>query len=238
MTFNAKMLTGAALSAGLAFLTSTAQADRSGKAIEVDLELVLAADMSASMMGQEYRQRMGFVEAFRSEGLYRAIKSGFLSKIAVVYYEWSDHDSQQVIVPWTLIETREDMTKFADVLEAEAMGRTNRETSISGALAYAKKLLGASPYEGYRHVVDISGNGRQSDGPQIENARQVLIAQDVTVNGLVLSNKHAGNETIELTEYFILQIIGGPAAFVVTVGDRKEYSHAILRKLLLEVASN
>ncbi len=238
MTLNAKMLTGAMLAAGLAFLTSTAQAERSGTANEVDLELVLAADMSASMMGLEYRQRMGFVEAFRSEGLYRAISSGFFSRIAVVYYEWSDHDSQRVIVPWTLIETREDMTKFADALDAAAMGRTNRETSISGALAYAQKLLGASPYEGDRSVIDISGNGLQSDGPPVEKARKVLIAEDVTVNGLVLSDKHAGNETIELTDYFMTQIIVGPAAFVITVGDRKEYAHAIFRKLILEVASS
>ena len=55
----------------------------------VDLELILAVDVSFSMDSEEQSlQRQGYVDAFRSPEVLAAIESGPLGRIAVTYVEW------------------------------------------------------------------------------------------------------------------------------------------------------
>lgn len=57
---------------------------------DVDLELVIAVDVSASIDHDELLlQRRGYVEALRHPDVVRAILSGRLKRIAVTYVEWS-----------------------------------------------------------------------------------------------------------------------------------------------------
>ena len=57
---------------------------------EVDLQLVLATDVSGSMDLDELRlQQLGYVSAFRDPGLLGVISSGPLGRIAVTYVEWA-----------------------------------------------------------------------------------------------------------------------------------------------------
>ena len=73
--------------------------------IEVDVALVLAVDISNSMDPEEQAlQREGFVAAFRSPVVHDAIRKGALGRIAVTYMEWAGSVTQQVVVPWTIIE--------------------------------------------------------------------------------------------------------------------------------------
>lgn len=229
------------LAVGAALIASEVQtAETVPRVVEVDLELVLAADRSASMIGlQSVGQRRGFAAAFRNERLYRAIGSGPLGRIAVVYVEWSDQIDQQVTVPWTLIETREDMARFADALEDMERTRPSGETSISGVMYFAQQLIDKNQYNSYRNVIDISSNGRNSDGRPVEEALKALVTRGTTVNGLILSDDYSKNAKIgdgELREYFEREVIGGPGAFVISVGRRREFSDAILRKLVMEIA--
>ncbi|MGE4219120.1 MAG: DUF1194 domain-containing protein, partial [Alphaproteobacteria bacterium] len=70
----------------------------------VDLELVLAADGSGSIDGQEFElQRTGYAEAIRSPQVLSAIRGGLLGRIAVALIEWGDPESQHVIVDWHVI---------------------------------------------------------------------------------------------------------------------------------------
>src|SRR5215204_2981298 len=70
----------------------------------VDLELVLAVDVSWSMDYEEQLlQRGGYIAGFRHPEVVRAIESGLLGRIAVTYVEWAGADLQSIIVPWTLI---------------------------------------------------------------------------------------------------------------------------------------
>ncbi len=72
---------------------------------KLDLALVLAVDVSSSMTKEEQElQRLGFIEAFQSPSVHKAIAKGSLGRIAVVYVEWSGADDQIVLVPWTGIE--------------------------------------------------------------------------------------------------------------------------------------
>ena len=56
----------------------------------VDLELVIAVDVSLSMDLDEQRlQRDGYVMAFRDPEVHKAIASGPNGRIAVTYMEWA-----------------------------------------------------------------------------------------------------------------------------------------------------
>src|SRR3954451_10270357 len=90
----------------------------------VDLALVLAVDVSSSMMPVEQDfQRAGFVEAFLSPLVHEVIRKGSLGRIAVVYVEWSGGDDQTVLVPWTLIDGPEAARAFAKRLAHQPMRR-------------------------------------------------------------------------------------------------------------------
>ena len=62
----------------------------------VDLELVLAVDVSLSMDIEEQRlQRDGYVAALRDPEVQKAIASGPNGRIAVTYMEWAGPPSQR-----------------------------------------------------------------------------------------------------------------------------------------------
>ncbi len=64
--------------------------DRSELAVDVDLELILAVDVSGSISPDELElERNGYVAAFRDPGLIAAIADGELGGIAVTYFEWA-----------------------------------------------------------------------------------------------------------------------------------------------------
>ena len=140
------------VSGGLAAAGSQVQAQ--GKPF-VDLELVLAVDVSLSMDHDEQRlQRDGYVAAFRDPKLLPAIRSGPNGKIAVTYVEWAGAGIQSVVLPWRVIETASDAQAFADAL-AEKPIRRARMTSISGVVLLAQRLFEQSHVQGLRRVIDV-----------------------------------------------------------------------------------
>ena len=81
----------------------------------VDLELVLAVDISRSMDEDEHTlQRDGYVSAFRHKDVINALTGGPEGRIAVTYMEWAN-DARQVI-PWTIIDSAKAAHDFADRL--------------------------------------------------------------------------------------------------------------------------
>ena len=70
----------------------------------VDLLLVLAADVSFSIAGQQFKlQREGYAQAITSPRVIRVIQSGVIGRIAICFIEWSGEIFQDVVVNWTLI---------------------------------------------------------------------------------------------------------------------------------------
>jgi len=69
------------------------------KDVTVDLELVLAVDVSLSMDIDEQRlQRDGYAAAFRHRDVIDAIKLGGWGKIVVTYVEWAGQGLQRVVL--------------------------------------------------------------------------------------------------------------------------------------------
>src|SRR5262245_58862183 len=90
----------------LSFIMALLAEPAAGQDTAVDLELVIAVDVSFSMDQREQRiQRSGYVDAFRSPPVIRAILGGPLGRIAVTYVEWGGTAVQTM--PWTLIDSRE-----------------------------------------------------------------------------------------------------------------------------------
>ncbi len=206
----------------------------------VDLELVIAVDVSLSMDADEQRvQRDGYVAAFRDREIHKAITSGAYGRIAVVYVEWAGPPSQAIVVPWTIIDGPDAAHAFADRLEAAPISRM-RMTSISSALGYSKALFETSGVKGVRRVVDVSGDGPNNSGPTVMYIRDDLLASGIIINGLPIMLKDATSMSMfdirDLDRYYVDCVIGGPGSFVVPVRTTDEFRTAIHRKLLLEIA--
>ena len=75
--------------------------------VPVDLELVLAVDISTSVDSVESRlQRKGYVDALLDADVLAAIQRGVLGRIAISYVEWAGARNRRIVVPWTIINDR------------------------------------------------------------------------------------------------------------------------------------
>ncbi|MGL4810211.1 MAG: DUF1194 domain-containing protein, partial [Beijerinckiaceae bacterium] len=149
--------------------------------IDVDVELVIAVDISYSMDLEELAlQREGYAQAFRSAEIKNAIANGQLGRIAVTYFDWADSHNQQVVVPWTVIANAEDAESFADKIAAQPIRRARR-TSISGAIDFGVKQIKDSPFRGTRQVIDVSGDGPNNSGTPVAPARDAAVQAGITI---------------------------------------------------------
>jgi hypothetical protein len=214
--------------------------DRAAAQSAVDLELVIAVDVSLSMdLDEQQLQREGYVAAFRDPELHRAIAlGGAHGRIAVTYMEWAGPGSQSVIIPWTVIDSPAAARAFADRLEKQPITR-ERLTSISAALHFAQGLLKRSGFAAPRRVIDISGDGPNNSGIPVVEVRDALIAEGIVINGLPIVLKATTPSFFDLADldlYYAACVIGGMGAFMVPVKDIAELKSAIRRKLLLEIS--
>jgi hypothetical protein len=207
----------------------------------VDLELVIAVDVSLSMDLDEQRlQRDGYVAAFRDSEVQKAVVSGPHGRIAVTYVEWAGELSQHVVIPWTLIDGPEAANAFAERLESFPISRY-RMTSISGALAFSGRLFETSGFSGIRRVIDISGDGPNNSGGPVTVIRDELVRKGIVINGLPIVLKTSMPASLfdipNLDRYYADCVIGGTGAFMLAIRDKAEFAPAIRRKLLLEIAA-
>jgi hypothetical protein len=226
--------------AGSCFLLA-ARADTSPAAAQaVDLELVLAVDVSGSIDPVEAQlQREGYMAALASTAVIEAIRAGVLGRIALTYVEWGGIEHQSTLVEWRIIETRADAEAFVAIL-AETPLRRARRTSISGAIAYSAPKFAANTIESTRQVIDISGDGPNNSGPQLPMARDSALAEGIVINGLPIINDRPnpfGLRTMpDLDLYFENCVIGGLGAFIVVAESFDDFASAVLSKLILEIS--
>ena len=151
---------------------------------QVDVELVLAVDVSYSMDLEELAiQREGYAQAVTSPEFLNALKSGPHGKVAVTYFEWAAAHDQKIVIPWRVIDGPESADAVAAEIMKAPLRRASR-TSISGAINFSMQLLADNPYKGLRRVIDISGDGPNNDGEPVLIARDAALAKGVTINGL------------------------------------------------------
>lgn len=226
--------------AGL-LLARPAIATAAANAAEVDLLLVLAADISHSMQEAELRmQREGYAAALRDPEVLQAMCSGPCEAVAVAYLEWSGAEDQRVLLPWTRIGAAAEAEAAADTI-ARAPQRSGSWTSISGAIAASRRLIAAAPFAAERSVIDISGDGENNSGPPAEGERDAAVEAGIVINGLPIlrgttRTMNAGGDVNPLEEHYRRVVTGGAGAFVLPAENFGVFPGAIRRKLVLEVA--
>ncbi len=211
-------------------------------AVPVDLELVLATDVSSSISTEELAlQRQGYVAAITDRSVLRAIERGVHRKIAVAYVEWAGLHYRRAVVGWTLIRGGASARRFASRIVGAPL-RTGKGTSISRAIEFAVHLLARNDFAGTRRVIDISGDGPNNVGGLVTTARDAAVAMGITINGLPIfsTSRNPGDEfgVPDIDRYYRSCVIGGPGAFVVVADTIREFTDAVRKKLLLEIAGS
>ena len=210
---------------------------------QVDLLLVLAADVSRSVDERKFRlQREGYAAAIVDPRVVRAMTAGPTGRIALCFLEWASDGEQIVVIDWTPVASAD---------HAQAISRQIREaprafmgrTSISAGIDYSMAVLARSPFAGQRRVIDVSGDGTNNSGRPVTAARDAAIAQGVTINGLVIlsdvplpTNPMHTHPPGGLTAYYENNVIGGPGAFVVEAENFEAFGQLLVSKLVKEIA--
>jgi hypothetical protein len=225
------MKPGRALVACLCILGGSASAQQ--HRVAVDLELVLAVDVSYSMDIVEQRaQREGYVAAFQSPDVVTAVLGGALGRIAVTYAEWGGSAVQ--VMPWTVIDSSATAARFAEALRRKPIRRIPF-TSISNALAFARVLIRTNGFQAARRVIDVSGDGPNNAGAPAPVARNAAVAEGIVINGLPLAFK-AEPDSVDIETYYKNCVIGGDGAFLLKVSDTAQFAEAIQSKLIAEIS--
>jgi hypothetical protein len=205
----------------------------------VDLELVLLSDASGSIDNEEIRfQREGYAAAITHPDVLRAIAQGYDQQIAVTYVEWGTVGSQDVVVPWTIIDGAKSAQAFAEALVA-APRRAFGRNAMGEALALGQALIESNEVEGHRKVIDLSADSANSwSGLSIAEARTSALFADIVINGLAILCRHCSGRPVryDLEAAFADRIIGGPGSFVITATGDQHFANAVRKKLVLEIA--
>jgi hypothetical protein len=200
----------------------------------VDLQLVLAVDASGSVNDARFElQKRGYAAAFRNPQVIKAIMSGGEQAIAVTMMQWTGPFMHVQVVPWTLVKDSASAQAFAD-----AISRSERElfgggTSISGAIDQSMMLFSKSPFTSQRRTIDVSGDGSNTSGRSIIQARDDAVKSGVNINGLPILSVEP-----YLDRYYFTYVIGGPGAFMIPAANYENFAEAIVKKLILEIATN
>jgi hypothetical protein len=214
--------------ASAAFLLAIAGASPAQAAA---VALVLAIDVSESVSTEGYiLQHDGIARAFETPLLIDAIAAA-PGGIEALVLEWSDPDKIRVTVGWTRIANRNAAATFAAAVRATQ--RTSQGlTAIGSAMLAAGAAFETMPEPAAHRVIDISGDGMANFGEPPAAARDALVKQGITINGLAILSEEPW-----LEDYYRHNVIGGPAAFVVAATGFDSFAEAMLRKLVQEVAS-
>jgi len=206
----------------------------------VDLELVFLADATGSIDDGEVRfQRRGHAAAITHPEILAAIAQGYEGRIAVTYVEWGAASSQEVVVPWTIIDGPDSAAAFARALLEPprlAVGRN----AIGSAIDAAQTQIETNLFDGFRRTIDLAADSAYSwGGVPIAEARDAALAADIVINGLAILCRQCESgrpAAYDLEAAFAATIIGGPGSFVITADGDLRFAEAVRRKLLLEIA--
>jgi hypothetical protein len=210
----------------------------------VDLQLVLAADVSRSMTEEQFKlQRQGYAAALTDERVLRAITSGPHRAVAITFVEFAGASDQKIVIDWTVVRDIESAGAFSDILMT-APRSFYGWTSISAVIDFAVKRIETSGIESERHAIDVSGDGTNNSGRSVAAARDDAVAQGIVINGLPIINNSPTTFNPEhthpqggLAEYYRQNVIGGPGAFQMVVEGFDTFAEVITKKLISEIAA-
>src|SRR5215468_4372374 len=212
---------------------------------QTDLLLVLAMDVSRSMdQAKFFLQRQGYAAAISNPQVLNAIKSGPHQKIALCFIDWSGPFEQKLVIDWTIVDGPAAASGFGDLI-AQARRPFYNSTSIGAAINFATAQLARAPFEAERQAIDVSGDGTNNAGPDVQFFRDQAIAKGILVNGIVIltdialaPNPRHTNPPGGIEKYYRDNVIGGAGSFVMVAEDYNSFGRAMVRKLIAEIAKS
>lgn len=214
--------------------------DAPAQEMATDVNIVTGLDVSGSIEAVETRiQVEGMVMALRSPRVIAAIANGRHGRIGFNVFIWAN-GARPVFAGWKLIATPADASAAARDLGGEldallgsyAALKLGELTDLSGAIDFGGAMLAAAPFAGSRSVLNILGNGIDNVGGGPRPSRDLLVAQGVTVNGVVIGHDRG------VFRYFRNEVTGGPGAFVLAARDAEMLVEVLERKFVTEIAFN
>ena len=196
----------------------------------VDIELSLLVDISGSINSSEYDMQLeGYQAAFESDRLQNAIINGTEGQIAVQLIMWSGSGNQQIMHDWALIDSAQASDDFAQAIGSIARPFSGW-TAIGSAIDFATPLFASNEYEGYKNIIDISGDGTNNSGVSVANASDQALANGIdTINGIVITQSQS------VVNQYTNDVIGGDQPFLLVASNFSEFQQAIEDKIVAEI---
>jgi len=218
--------------AGLIFATSGRAETR------VDLELLLAVDVSGSVDHHEYAlQIYGLVRAFRDETVLAAIRRAGPRGIAVAVVQWSGGHQQVRAINWTHLNSEGSLRRFSNRLLLMPRYLNDGDTWIADAVRFSMKEIAHNGFysprqviDSPRQVIDVSGDGGVENLGLTAWARDDAVAAGMVINGLAIET-----DVPDLRYFFRDNMIGGHGAFVMRAVGYEEFADTMRRKLIREI---
>ncbi|MGA0540040.1 DUF1194 domain-containing protein [Neotabrizicola sp. VNH66] len=196
---------------------------------ECRLALVLALDVSRSVDAEDFAiQTGGLIAALQAPEVQTAFFAP-AGDVALAVFQWSGDSHQEIVVDWALIRRPEDLAPVVAALEALRPPELRLSTAIGQALAFGRALLDRAP-DCRRRVIDVSGDGRNNNGPTPERVYAGTDWAGITVNGLAI-----GAHEMSIERYYSEVVIRGPGAFVEMAVRQTDFPAAMRRKLQREL---
>jgi len=206
---------------------------QTGLATPVDLELAFVVDASGSIDEGETRlQRQGYADALASPQVQRAIRGGMIGAIAVSYIEFAADGCTRVSVDWARVADTDDARAFGARIYAQPRMFCPGGNAIGEAIAVATRGILENGFEGTRRVIDVSGDGPNTVGTEVGEARDAAVKARIVINALAIHRPSMP----DLPDYFRVAVTGGPGSFVMKAENRAAFAEAILRKMVREIS--
>lgn len=193
------------------------------------LALALGMDVSRSVNAEDYAIQRGGLIAALADATIRAAFLEPADHVAMAVYEWSAHDQQRIVIGWTDIRSPADLDRVMAALQSHERDPRGAPTALGRALLYGRQLMDQAPTCA-EQVLDVSGDGRNNDGPDPETAYARQDFGAMRVNGLAIRTYER-----DVAEYYRTRVIRGPGAFVEEADGQEDFPRAIRRKLLREL---
>lgn len=197
----------------------------------VAVELVLALDSSASVDANEFALQIeGLARAFADPDVQRAVENLKPLGAAVAVMQWGAPGETRIVLPFTHLETARDSKAFGFRIGLARRWMWASATSIATAIADGTALIEGNGFDGFRKIIDVSGDGEDNGGADLEAARQAARAKGIVINGLPIMADSPG-----LDRYYQTYVIIGLDSFIEPARDFDDYVRAIREKLLKEL---
>lgn len=204
--------------------------------------LVLGLDVSGSVDLREYwLQRNGLASALEDPEVVAAFLAIPDAPVSVMVFEWSGAYYQRELYPWVSVISPNDLSEIANQLRTDKNVGGKNSTAIGAAILFAgnafERVAGC-----WKRTLDLSGDGKNNDGPGPETMANDPSLHNLTINGLVVIGYTGASSVLpkvdiaELVAYFQRNVIRGPGAFTEVTLGFEDFEHAMKKKLLREIS--